>query len=182
MEFSRRSRPSSSKDFHRRRTSIEYLLSLVGRILVRHWHPHTPRSPPKSHALKKEFREPIRRIKPIFVLSASVFQKSMLFFSPFRLDHKGRIAIVTNVGLGCGGRGNVGRDRFRRARQLVSERSVPGRTALMRTVKTCGPGTPTLVSSFVRSRASPTGQRCAIIHRATGAKKPGPREERVIDC
>jgi hypothetical protein len=71
------------------------------------------------------------------------------------------LAIVTNVGAGCGGRGSVGRDCGRRA--VLRERSCNARTngastpplklrpaargrlrnwrRLLRTAKPCGPGT-----------------------------------------
>ena len=58
---------------------------------------------------------------------------------------EGRIAIVTNVGAGCGGR--VGAADERRA---------------MRTAKSCGPDPPTLGSSLA-----------VMIRKATVAKKPG---------
>ena len=43
---------------------------------------------------------------------------------------------------------------------------------VMRTVKPCGPDSPTLESSFVDARFRPSG-RNAEIGEATGAKKPG---------
>jgi hypothetical protein len=49
---------------------------------------------------------------------------------------RGRIAIVTDVGAGCDGR-----------RRRVDE------GAYLRTAKSCGPDTPTLVSSFVERSA-----------------------------
>ena len=55
--------------------------------------------------------------------------------------HEGRIAIVTNVGMGCGGRGSIGRVRCVR-RAVIRERSQrAGRMTLSRTAKPCGPGT-----------------------------------------
>jgi hypothetical protein len=50
------------------------------------------------------------------------------------VPHRGALAIVINVGAGCGGRGSVRRDKR-------------GRMMLSRTAKSCGPDTPTLVSS-----------------------------------
>jgi hypothetical protein len=66
--------------------------------------------------------------------------------------------------------------------KLVSGRIVPGRKALMRMVKvkTCGSGTPTLVSSFVGVARAQPGLRYAIIHGATVARKPGHRGEHAI--
>jgi hypothetical protein len=69
------------------------------------------------------------------------------------VPHRGALAIVTNVGAGCGGRGNITR-----------------RMILLRTAKPCGPDTPTLVSS--PSEASFLG--------VTVARKPGRRGEHDI--
>jgi hypothetical protein len=63
---------------------------------------------------------------------------------------EGRIAIVTDVGAGCSGRNGARR-----------------RTALMRTVKSCGPDAPTLASSSQAEH--PLG--------ATVANQPGHRGE-----
>jgi len=65
---------------------------------------------------------------------------------------EGRIMIVTNVAVGCCGRG-----------------SCDGRARLKRTAKSCGPGAPTLALSFVE-----------MIREATVAKKPGHRGEREV--
>jgi hypothetical protein len=64
-------------------------------------------------------------------------------YKPCRPGPKeGRIAIVTYVGLGCGGRGSVvAREHRRAGRRPVSDRPARGRTALKRTAKPCGPGT-----------------------------------------
>jgi hypothetical protein len=43
---------------------------------------------------------------------------------------RGALAIVTNVGMGCGGRGSGGRVRSRRAGSPVSDATARGRTAL----------------------------------------------------
>jgi hypothetical protein len=54
---------------------------------------------------------------------------------------EGRIAIVTNVGPGCGGRESAGRV-MRIAGRVSRERSARARwTAHLRTAKPCGPGT-----------------------------------------
>ena len=64
---------------------------------------------------------------------------------------KGRFAIVTNVGMRCGGRDR----RF-------------DESAALRTAKSCGPDAPTLASSFVGN----------YFREATVAIKPGHRGER----
>src|SRR6266576_6671223 len=66
--------------------------------------------------------------------------KSTLSFPLSHPLHEGRIAIVTDVGMGCGGRDSVVRaiviaGRFYRER---SERA--RRAAMLRTVKSCGSG------------------------------------------
>ena len=45
---------------------------------------------------------------------------------------RGALAIVTNVGMGCGGRGSVGRVIAIAGRFYVSDRAARGRTALQR--------------------------------------------------
>jgi hypothetical protein len=67
--------------------------------------------------------------------------------------------IVTDVGAGCGGRGSD-----------AAQNILRGRTALTRTVKSCGPDTPTLVLS----------SREASFLGMTVANKPGHRGEREI--
>ena len=69
---------------------------------------------------------------------------------------RGALAIVTNVGAGCGGRGHVVA-RFAR-----------GRTARSRTAKSCGPDAPTLASSCDEANR---------FTRATVTTKPGHRGE-----
>ena len=67
-------------------------------------------------------------------------QISAIMRAPHPL-HEGRIAIVTDVGMGCGGRGSVGRVRCVR-RAVFRERSQrAGRMTLLRTAKPCGPDT-----------------------------------------
>jgi len=67
--------------------------------------------------------------------------KSKLKCPPSR-PKEGRIAIVTDVGAGCGGRDSVGAQVDRRAgRRSVSGSWRARRTALMRTAKPCGPDT-----------------------------------------
>ena len=60
--------------------------------------------------------------------------------------------IVTNVGMGCGGRGSVLRATgfAGRASRLVSDYQASGRGMLQRTAKSCGPDAPTLASSSRR--------------------------------
>src|SRR6266567_4842019 len=72
---------------------------------------------------------------------------------------EGRIAIVTDVGLGM------------RWTQGVEAQSLRGRATLLRTAKSCGPGAPTLALS---------SQRRFRVLRATVAKEPGHRGEREI--
>ena len=62
---------------------------------------------------------------------------------------QGRIAIVTDAGCGCGGRGSVERATDRRAGSYVpvSDYQASGREMLQRTAKSCGPDAPTLASS-----------------------------------
>ena len=55
--------------------------------------------------------------------------------------NEGRIAIVTDVGMGCGGRGSVGRASVIAGRVSRERSTVRRRTALKRTAKPCGPGT-----------------------------------------
>jgi hypothetical protein len=76
--------------------------------------------------------------------------KSLLKLAP-SCPAEGRLAIVTNVGAGCGGRG-CALDEWR----------------LRRTAKSCGPDAPTLASS----------SREASFSGATVANKPGHRGER----
>jgi hypothetical protein len=55
---------------------------------------------------------------------------------------RGALAIVTNVGAGCGGRDSVGRAMAVAGRDEPRERCAAGRrTALKRTAKPCGSGT-----------------------------------------
>jgi hypothetical protein len=70
------------------------------------------------------------------------------YIIPIPSRHEGRFAIVTNVRRGCGGRGGCA-----------------GRARPRRTVKSCGPGSPTLESSSRQGA------------RATVANKPGHRGE-----
>src|SRR5450432_2193072 len=73
---------------------------------------------------------------------------------------EGRIAIVTDAGCGCGGRGSVLRAMGSQGGFLgTCERSIAsGREMLLRTAKSCGPDAPTLASSS-RSGVGPTGLR-----------------------
>jgi len=80
----------------------------------------------------------------------SVFRKNMIICRSSRLHQEGRIAIVTDVGSGQRWTPSVADERHAR-----------------RTVKSCGPGPPTLGSSLAKT-----------FGRATGANKPAPRGER----
>jgi hypothetical protein len=64
----------------------------------------------KSPALLIFLSSPARKNIPL-----RAHPKSNLLFSPSHPHHEGRIAIVTDVGMGCGGRDNVARVRDRRA-------------------------------------------------------------------
>ena len=57
------------------------------------------------------------------------------------IPHEGRFAIVTNVGMGCGGRGSVGRATESQGGFGCERSGARRRTALMRTAKPRGPGT-----------------------------------------
>jgi hypothetical protein len=63
-----------------------------------------------------------------------LFIRNRDYLSPSRLDQEGRFAVVTDVEAGCGGRVDV-------AAWFIPRR----RTASMRTVKSRGPGIPTLM-------------------------------------
>ena len=69
-----------------------------------------------------------------------------MYVSPIPHPSEGRIAIVTDVGL----------------RDAMDALAAPDERDLKRTAKTCGPGTPTLVSSLL-----------VMIRQATEAIKPG---------
>jgi hypothetical protein len=89
---------------------------------------------------------------------------------------EGRIAIVTDAGCGCGGRGSVLRATGSQGGSMrpVSDHQASGREMLLRTAKSCGPDTPTLVSSS-RSCVGPTGLRQDISASDGGktARSPG---------
>jgi hypothetical protein len=89
--------------------------------------------------------------------------------------------IVTDAGCGCGGRGSVLRATGSQGGSMrpVSDHQASGREMLQRTAKSCGPDTPTLVSSS-RSCVGPTGLRQNHIRGTTVAKEPGHRGERDI--
>ena len=145
-------------------------------------HPPTSRSPPKSRARKIEFPEPVQADLGCPVPSRKIFcfrfSEIYGFLSRIPPRKRGASRIVTNVGVGCGGRGSVGRDRDRRAsqpRERDEARKTNGADAYGEVVWSWHPDAGV---KFRWSRASPTGQRCAIIHGVTGARKPGPRGER----
>jgi hypothetical protein len=76
---------------------------------------------------------------------------------------EGRVAIVTNVAVGCGGRVSCAR-----------------RTQLSRTVKSCGPDAPTLASSFAGRLAGDGGKKARSPRRARRKPlKPLCRESRI---
>ncbi len=104
---------------------------------------------------KTNFASRLKRItgssplSKIFLLS--FFQK-LVFLDAVPPRYEGRFAVVTDVEAGCGGRVDVAAWLSRR------------RTAPMRTVKSRGPDTPTLVSS---------SRRRSGVAQVTVAKKPG---------
>src|SRR6202165_629432 len=77
---------------------------------------------------------------------------------------EGRIAIVTDAGCGCGGRGSVLRATGSQGGSMrpVSDHQASGREMLQRTAKSCGPDAPMLASSS-RSCVGPTGLRQNLI-------------------
>src|SRR5450631_4662179 len=86
-------------------------------------------------------------------------------------------------GVGCGGRGSVLRATGSQGGfyEFVSDHQASGREMLQRTAKSCGPDTPTLVSSL-RSCVGPTGLRQNISADDGGkrARSPGrARHKRV---
>jgi hypothetical protein len=66
--------------------------------------------------------------------------KSSLELRPI-LSRERALAIVTNVGAGCGGRGSVGRATGSQGGSIRERSTARRRTALKRTAKPCGPGT-----------------------------------------
>src|SRR5258707_8748982 len=89
---------------------------------------------------------------------------------------EGRIAIVTDAGCGCGGRGSVLRARGLQGRsmRLVSDRQHADERRLQRTAKSCGPDAPTLASSL-RMFCRPYRAQTKPYPQATVAKEPGHR-------
>ena len=85
------------------------------------------------------------------------FRRKSYLCSLHPVPGRGALAIVTNVGMGCGGREGVERNSLR------------GRTMFLRTAKPCGPDAPTLASSW---------RRCSRIAPAMVATKPGHQGER----
>ncbi len=91
-------------------------------------------------------------------LSSSIFGFSENIVLPVRaksaldrrhpVPHKGRFAIVTDVGAGGGGRGSVWRARRSQGEMnLVSDRSMQDERCCSRTAKSCGPDAPALASN-----------------------------------
>jgi hypothetical protein len=131
--------------------------------IVRLTCPHRPihaRLPPKRPAPKNSFCKPPQTDQPIqpYCEKYFAFVFSEIDVSLCRpASHEGRYAIVTDVEAGCGGRVDGAAWLSRR------------RTASMRTVKSRGPDTPTLVSNR---------WRCSRIALMTVAKSPAHRGER----
>jgi hypothetical protein len=98
---------------------------------------------------------------------------------------EGRIAIVTDVGMGCGGRGSVWRAMGSQGRSMrpVSDYQASGREMLQRTAKSCGPDAPTLASSFAGWQVGP--YRAPTNHVSAGdggkrARSPGRARHKLL--
>ena len=113
---------------------------------------------------------------------------------------RGALAIVTNVGMGCGGRGSVGRVIAIAGRFYVSDHAARGRTALqrlrqdfgpaargrrrdwwrlLRTAKPCGPGTRCWCQAG-GGCSNPTGFRSTVNSLATVTRRIRRRGEHGI--
>ena len=95
------------------------------------------------------------------------------------IPHEGASAIVTNVGVGCGGRGSVGRASMIAGRFFRERSSRARRTMLMRTAKACGSGT-RCWCQIGGGIASPTGSRNTVNPPVTVTRRIRRREERAI--
>jgi len=125
---------------------------------------HHPSGCPALRALRRHgICRPIQRDLPCPVLFAkrfpSRFPKSPLH-PRLPVPLQGRIAIVTDAGMGCRWTRSVGRETYCRAGfglspEPVSDRTARRRTMLLRTVKPCGPAPVAGVKSAEASR--PTG-------------------------
>jgi hypothetical protein len=84
-------------------------------------------------------------------ISVFAYPKSLLELLSSR-PTRGALAIVTNVGMGCGGRGSVGRAMGSQGGffESVSDQQHADERRLLRTAKSCGPDAPTLASSSRR--------------------------------
>jgi hypothetical protein len=103
--------------------------------------------------------------------------KSSLQIRAIPPHHKGRIAIVTDAGWDAVDAAAFCAQRDRRAGdEPVSDQQHADERCCQRTAKSCGPDTPTLVSSS-RSCVGPTGLRQNHIRGTTVAKQPGHRGE-----
>jgi len=120
--------------------------------------------------------------------------------SPHPVPKRGALAIVTNVGMGCGGRGSVGRVIAIAGRFYVSDHAARGRTALqrlrqdfgpaargrrrdwwrlLRTAKPCGPGTRCWCQAG-GGCSNPTGFRSTVNSLATVTRRIRRRGEHGI--
>jgi hypothetical protein len=93
-----------------------------------------------SPAPKNQFREPIQfdqAVQPAALKNSSLRKSENILSSLRPAPREGRYAIVTNVGAGCGGREGLQRG----VKPASTKRP-------WRTVKPCGPDTPTLVPSL----------------------------------
>jgi hypothetical protein len=71
-------------------------------------------------------------VQPVLKKYASFLLTQITGLSHASRPTRGTLAIVTNVGMGCGGRGSVGRDWFSQGGFPVSEQTACRRTALQR--------------------------------------------------
>jgi hypothetical protein len=88
-------------------------------------HPTVPQTGTNSVAPKRRFPEVFQRDLPCPALPRKTFRLKRRANQNYKLGHlvpeRGALAIVTNVGTGCGGRGSVGVSRYRRAGDPVSD-------------------------------------------------------------
>ena len=123
-------------------------------------------------------------ICPVQSLPAKIFRvrrsPQITDKTPASRPGRGALAIVTNVGAGCGGRGSVGRVVVFAGRALVRERTrARRRPAMLRTAKPCGPGTRCWCQAD-GGGVDPTGFRQTFNPSATVARRIRRRGERGI--
>jgi hypothetical protein len=93
---------------------------------------------------KREFAEPFQRDLACPVPASKIFRFRRRANHLYKLapscPERGALAIVTNVGTGCGGRGSVGRELELQGGSIREQLPSRRRTMLKRTAKACGPG------------------------------------------